>query len=401
MATARLTSSVERDGKMTRRWLVLDADSDIRVPAPIFFEFDSEPPRNFDGLVLAVLFWAMAARVDLDVRGPMTPDAIANIDELQTALARIHGPQYQPVRIMAQTVEPSCEGPPTAAISLFSGGADATFTLLRHQGGGLGAKALPISSVLMVHHEGLAQPDRVDKRLERTRPFLDAMGVDVRVLRSNLRAETDRGVLGPHGQKWAPSYCGQLAASLHQYGNEFGRGLFGSTDPYDRLELTTGSTPATDWMLSNGKMRILHSGAGFSRTEKIALIGKHPEARRCLHVCWEHPYENCGECAKCVRTYLNFLACGIEQPECMPGRLNLSQIDRLPLKRGSRGHGYTELETILDSARKNGAVGPWVGRLEDRLTASHRVLSGSAIARFSRNLGRSLAKRSKNRLLRA
>ncbi len=51
-------------------------------------------------------------------------------------------------------------------------------------------------------------------------------------------------------------------------------------------------------------MRLVHDGAGYSRTEKVGFVAQHPVATKALKVCWQGKERgrNCGVCEKCVRT---------------------------------------------------------------------------------------------------
>ncbi|MEW9808362.1 hypothetical protein ABUE31_20420 [Mesorhizobium sp. ZMM04-5] len=314
-----------------------------------------------DGLVLGILYWAMRNRIHLDVAGPMSRESLANILELQTAIHSIHGPLYLPIDVVPQMVVDPVEPLQSAALSLFSGGVDSIFTLLRHTS----ESALPVRSVLLIHHQELDRgEDYVDRLINRTKPLLEEVGVDTLVQTTNLRHATSTTVMPGMGQRYFECFGAQLSASLHQYAGHYGHGLTGSNEPYTKLVMEVGSTPATDWLLSSSTMRIVHDGAAFTRTEKVAAIARHPTARKVVHVCLDHPFLNCGRCMKCVRTRMNFLAVGIDEPECFDGSFDLALIDQLKIKKVTT---YLELVSILESARKNGTTGAWSRRLASRL----------------------------------
>ena len=54
--------------------------------------------------------------------------------------------------------------------------------------------------------------------------------------------------------------------------DEFQYGLIGSSEPYDALVIPWGSSPITDYLLSGDRLSIVHDGAGFSRTDKVAEV---------------------------------------------------------------------------------------------------------------------------------
>ena len=95
---------------------------------------------------------------------------------------------------------------------------------------------------------------------ERTKPLLDEVSLKLLTIRTNLKEV--------NLQDWEDGSTSQLACCLHNYSHDFYYALVGSTEPYDALALPWGSNPTTDYLLSGGTMRLVHDGAGFSRTEK-------------------------------------------------------------------------------------------------------------------------------------
>jgi len=80
-------------------------------------------------------------------------------------------------------------------------------------------------------------------------------------------------------------------------------------------------------------MRIVHDGAGYSRTEKVVEIATHKTATRVLKVCWQgqETFKNCGNCEKCIRTQLNFLAAGVSHAPCFDFAFDTGNIASIPL----------------------------------------------------------------------
>src|SRR5262249_5703213 len=139
--------------------------------------------------------------------------------------------------------------------------------------------------------------------------------------------------------------------------------LVGSSEPYDGLILPWGSNPATDYLLSGGIMRLIHDGAGFSRTEKIAHIANDRTASRVLKGCWEgkEAHKNCGVCEKCIRTQANFLAAGVARPACFDAPLDPRHIRLIRLRSAPQ---CAELESIIAYAKAKGMKGEWLEALQ-------------------------------------
>ena len=86
----------------------------------------------------------------------------------------------------------------------------------------------------------------------------------------------------------------------------FGAGVLSLHFPFELhySELHPASShPMTDPLWGNGQIEILHDVC-IRRSEKLEQIVKSPHALSRLHVCWRKAVENCGYCAKCVRTAL-------------------------------------------------------------------------------------------------
>lgn len=92
-----------------------------------------------------------------------------------------------------------------------------------------------------------------------------------------------------------------------------------------------GSTPVADHLMSGDLIQLVHDGAGYSRTEKVARLADCPLAVERLKVCCSgrDPSTNCGRCEKCLRTMLNFLAAGRDVPSSLRGKPTVWRILRM------------------------------------------------------------------------
>jgi len=362
----------------SRRAVLLSRDS-ASTPTEIFYEFDRLMPLEesaiLDGHVLAILLYAMSSKLPLRVHGCLSQDFLRNCQELQLAWARWKPDLYKVVDILPdRIVDRAPPGSNKKAISAFSGGVDATFTALRHTRILPDRSRYPIRSLLMVHGFDIELYNSADfqKLVTRIKPLVDELGVDLRVLRTNSREL--------RLQDWDDSSGLELAACLHMFADEFDYGLIGSTEPYETLVIPWGSSPITDHLMSGSKFSIVHDGAGFSRTEKVAAIRQSETACRTLKVCWAgaDQSQNCGRCEKCVRTHMNFLAAGAEKsPPCFPGELDIADIDRIEIHNDVQ---FNELSSIVAYARSRNLKEPWVEMLEAKIAPwKTNSVSGSAV----------------------
>jgi hypothetical protein len=316
-----------------------------------------ERPRAMDGFAFAVILNAMKQGKPLHVHGPMTRTAMYNLEELQQAWSLWRPDLYKHIDISVDTI---IDKPPPVgnrAILAFSGGLDSTFSALRHRLKLAGSGSYDVRSVLMVQgfDIGRDNDDFFKKAVERAQKFLDVLSLDMRLIATNS--------LNPLFQDWEDSHGAELACCLHQYSDEFAYGLIGSTKPYNGLVLPYGSNPATDHLLSGSGFSIVHEGSGFSRTAKAALVAKYDFAMSQLRVCYQGKlqYRNCGKCEKCMRTYLNFLAVGVERPLCFDVLPDLAEVARIKTHSLAQ---LAELISIVEFAKRRNITAQWLEDLQ-------------------------------------
>ncbi|MGC3979748.1 MAG: hypothetical protein QM808_00630 [Steroidobacteraceae bacterium] len=313
----------------------------------------TEQPSSLDGFAFAVILHAMKQGKPLQIHGPVTRQALCNLEELQQAWSLWRPNHYHHIDIDADEVIDRLPAVGNKAICAFSGGLDSTFTALRHRLKLAGSGSYDVRSMLMVQgfDIGFDNDDYFERAVERARPFVERLNVDMRFITTNSE--------NPLFQDWEDSHGAELACCLHQFADEFQYGLIGSTKPYDGLVLPYGSNPATDHLLSGGGFAIVHDGSGFSRTAKAEVVSRYDFAVEQLRVCYagKLQYKNCGRCEKCLRTYLNFLAAGNDKPACFDRFPDLEQIANI--KTYSQAQ-LAELTSIVEHAARKGIRAPWL-----------------------------------------
>jgi hypothetical protein len=327
----------------------------------VFYEVPADvAPRvdNFDGILCAVVLHAMQEHRDVRLRGPATRAALLNLGEFQLVWAGWRPAQYRPVSLEADTIVP-----PTArasrSLAAFSGGVDSTFSVLRNNPQAAPPR-YPVDTVLLVHgfDVALGLGDALDELIARTAPVRDLTGTRLVVVRTNSK---ELGL-----QKWQDSCGAQLAGCLHLFSGAFTHALIASSDAYDELWLPWGTNPLTDHLLSGAQLEIVHDGAAFSRTDKLAFLAGVPAALRTLKVCWEGKdrARNCGVCEKCVRTQINLMAVGVVAPPCFDRPLDPRVIRRLPIKSDLV---LAELRSIVEYGERHQLTAAWFHELRRRV----------------------------------
>jgi len=351
---------------------VIESAGDGRVVSRVTVDFQHidrqmiPEPRVLDGYLFCFLLPALSAVERLVIEGALSATAVRNANLLSEAWRCWLPDRYRPIEIVAESISDDRSGrqhrKTDSAIAAFSGGIDATFTALRHAGRTLGSASFPINDLVMVHGFDVSEERANDFRelVERTRPFVEMLGVQLHAVRTNIRRVSD--------YDWEHAHGARVACVLHQFSAQHRYGLIASTLPISEHTVTWGSTPSSDHFLSGDDLLIVHDGAGFTRTEKVELIARNPIASASVKFCWEgdHQGRNCGVCVKCVMTRLNFLAVGVTDPTCFDTPFDMSMID------GLEPHNETEraqLQSILDYATRHSRIEEWTIRLDNRLRA--------------------------------
>jgi hypothetical protein len=312
-----------------------------------------------DGLVQGVLLHCMRRGLPLRIHGSLSSSAVHNLQEFQRAWSMWKPQVYRHIDLIPDAVV--AERPRSdRTIQAFSGGVDATFTLISNKFLNKERGGYDISAALLVHGFDIGYNDAEGfaKHADRVRETLGHVGVELKIVRTNsmlLRL-----------QDWLDSVPLQLTACLHQFSNHYGTALVSSAEPYDALCLPLGSNPITDHLLSGDLQTIVHYGAGCSRTQKVEAIAAFPFFADRLQVCWEggSAHENCGRCEKCLRTRLNFAAVGNNEPGCFRGAFEAKMLRKLRAKSPIQ---IAELRGIVTYVRRRRLSYPWINPLCRRI----------------------------------
>lgn len=327
-------------------------------------------PRVLDGFLYGFLLFAMKHARRFLVRGPISARSMRNAFILQEAWHRWLPAELRIIDIVPDRIIPENAFARTKnarAIAAYSGGVDATFLALRHARRELGDSSFKLDTVVTVHGFDIPLGNEAvfSGLLRRTDPLLKELGLARRVMRTNVRSF--------ELQHWEQSFGLQVACALHQLSHDFEYGMMASGVPYNHMVDGWGSTPATDYLFSGDDLEIVHEGAGFYRTEKVAHIKDTPTAAAGLNVCWENPGRdgNCGRCEKCLRTRLNFLAAGVPEPACFVGPLPQGAAEAIEIRNKVV---LVEMMTIVEFAEKVGIAAAWLDVLRAKIHKAKAAL---------------------------
>lgn len=318
-------------------------------------DFNYKPVTIYDGFLFGIIFKAMECGENLEVNLPISQKGLQNLNYYIEAWHNLLPDNYHKIKILASNIVDGINKKthPTESISAFSGGVDACFTLIRHNEKDWGEEInYNLKNVLCV--QGFDVPidknKEYDLLMKRISPIYQQYNCRQFKVWTDLKSKSK--------QDWEMSFSAQLACCLHLFSEHFNHALIGSSESYKDFFVPWGSTPSTDFLLSSSNLEIIHDGAGFTRTEKVERISTNHLATNLVKVCWEKGFEdNCGECEKCYRTRLNFLAVGLSNPNCFDSPINLTKIKSIKLNNLGK---ICEFQSIIDYTKKHNVAGNWL-----------------------------------------
>lgn len=312
-----------------------------------------------DAYLLAILLPAMQMQADIMIHGSVSSELLSNLTELQYVWHKWQPEQYFLIDIKADAIRED-KAVVEGAVCAFSGGVDAQFTAYRHAKGLAGYRTHKLRAGVFVQGFDIPLNDQegFDSAATIASSVLEDLDIDLLTVKTNIRALWDIN--------WEDYHAAAIAAVLCGLKSYAGIGLIGSGDSYDELISPWGSHPMTDPLLSSGSFRIVHDGAGFSRSQKIQILSTWPKGIENLRVCWsgDNHDSNCGRCEKCVRTRLNLLVAGIKTPKCFNTPIESSLFKNMILKNEVI---RTDWSNIRDNILSTGRGLEWVPQVEQVL----------------------------------
>lgn len=329
----------------------------------LWYQFDKNitPPddTDCDSYLLGILMDAMKEGRDIIVKGKVSKELLSNLVEYQLAWRKWVPNVYVPVNIDADIIK-NDQNPLDGAVCAFSGGVDACFSVWRHskENCSYRSQKIKISSLVHGFDIPLHEESSFSNALRRANDTLKDICISLEPIKTNYRKISN--------VNWEHACACALIATLSNFKKIVGTCIVGSSEPYDSLIIPWGSSPITDHLLSSNDFRVIHDGASHSRIEKVREISSWKAGVENLRVCWQGPLKdrNCGQCEKCVRTKLNFLATGSDIPNCFPRSDIIADIKRIRLKKKLHRN---EWQLIYNYAVKNGIKSEWLRQVSKKL----------------------------------
>ncbi len=250
-----------------------------------------------EGFASAFLVPALAGNIGLTIEGALCPVWLSNVYALMKIFGKWWG--YKKILIKHLGGKVESEEKRTKTALCFTGGADSFYTLLRCQ------RSIDYLIFIDGYDIALKDADRLDLFHKSFKVIARETNTKAVVIKTNLREHPVFSSVS-----WERSHGTALAAIGHLI-SDVGCLLVSSSHPY-AFPAPWGSHWKTDYLLSSGKLEIIHEGASLWRTQKLQKIADEPLVQKYLRVCWEHKNSkiNCCQCEKCLRTMLVLIQCG-------------------------------------------------------------------------------------------
>ncbi|MFN7025066.1 MAG: hypothetical protein ACK4QP_11195 [Pseudorhizobium sp.] len=349
-AGAMILSVTEtRDANSVTRTMELDGQSIyFRVLGSVL----PSPLAVWDFAVIASIFTAMRRDRPLHVGGPVSRSLLRNLEEFQEAWATWLPGHYHVVPITAdEEVDFVVPNVADKGVFAFSGGLDATFSLLRHVCAKAGRRTVkPVVAALVQGFDlPLGNSQALSTARESAESLLASMGVPLVIVETNWKRDLC--------YNWRMEHAAGLAACLNQFNGVANIAVIGGDEGYDKVDIPWGSNPVSNPMLSSDAMPFRTEGSSYTRSERLSFIAEHSDLAAKIRVCWEaaDTGANCGTCEKCIRTQMNFHAVGVE-PTGFTRKAGFWRMAMIPTR--SLGDNYFLMEA-QKAATRRGIYGWW------------------------------------------
>jgi len=333
-------------------------------PQSVFFSYPGRfldfLPETADPFFPAMLIPSMLSGEDLEIIPPISSRLLENQQTIQDILSTWHPLDFKKINLIAQNVSGKSPEKKNRNATFFSLGVDSMYTMLKHLPVNKPAPGRGLSS--LIYMKGLELPLSVYSKgqdqevINASKKVADHYNLELIVGETNLR--------DVFPLDWEDHYFGPgLAATALSLSKGFKNVYIPSSHSY-AFFFHDPSSPLLDHLWSNEHTHIFHDGAEKERAQKIAdLIANDSYALNNLRVCVDNEggIQNCGNCAKCIRTMITLEIIGRlksaasfpdELPEDYFRRLNTFIPDSLEFTRENlklaRKYGRKDLEKHLE-----------------------------------------------------
>jgi len=264
--------------------------------------------NNFAAILLLPL--AMASRQDLVIPGRGDPVLAHNLSRLSRVWQAWMPELFEEVTVSFETSHTLPRASSSRDLVLFSGGVDSTYNLLNRVSRGESQDLLTVHGLDYRYHDDA----KFSSLLEKTSAFSTA------ICENHYRIKTDAyDAYGALGIDSGLAHIYVLAGLLFMHETQYRAGEIAAD--YSRIEeylfWPWGTSSVTNDYFSGSSFALRTADQDIDRVQKMELLASSPEALSGLSVCKDYSFRpnNCGVCAKCLRTKLQFEAATGDVPK--------------------------------------------------------------------------------------
>jgi hypothetical protein len=283
-----------------------------------------EPNAFMVGTAMAAM-WKGETRMEIE--GGVDPQLSARLTMAMRLMSHWHKSPLRPPKIQAPVAANPMPDLTRSTTAIFlSGGVDSLAALYWNTRQYQAGDPRRVGVAFFIHGLDVGDPNKQDRPdvwklgIRKLNGLCQELGVELVPVKVNLRnlAKNWRFYV-----KW--QFASLLAAIAHTASSRIHRCIITPDNVLEATQHPHGSHPWLNAYFGADFLQIITGDMEqFSRLERIRILANWPLALNSLRVCWDtgaipEGHLNCGRCSKCVRTMLEFLACGkLVQSQAFP-----------------------------------------------------------------------------------
>lgn len=302
--------------------ILRSADSLKLVTSDDTIQIESTSPDKFNHDRCDFAAWlfmpiAMKRGMNIHIEGTGSKTTIRNARRMSEIWESWFPERFNTVEVSFQNTCHAYEKPESLTdrdLCFYSGGVDSTYAILRRFQEGKSQSLLTIHGM----DYGVEEEKCFLELIRKTSPFAGLVGHERLIVRTNVYDAYAKYKINI-GREGHLTHIFALAGAGFLHSEHFRNLVVASDHRLDQQfsRFPYGSNLATNPLFCDGETYLLTESSDASRTERIPLLSSSREALASLTFCTNPAKkpDNCGQCKKCIRTKLMFLAATGEVPD--------------------------------------------------------------------------------------
>lgn len=320
----------------------------------------AEPP-SLDFAAIALTHYASALDSNLHIEGRMSQSQARNLERFADIWSVWCPKLYRKIDVTADSwTQTPARAPGDRAVMAFSGGVDATFSLIAHNSGMLSAAMPKVGLGVLVSGADLDtfERDGHSEAYRKVSETLESFGARAAFVSTNWKTD--------FCPDWGYGHTSMIAGILNTFSPDYETGIIASDADYlEELSVGPyGNHMATNHLLGSSDFSIIQGGGAYRRSERVQAICKHDVALKNLWVCYalKEKGRNCGQCKKCIYTRMAIRAYASEPPMLFDAELTDANVDAMKLGL----HGQIYLNDVLRELPRSNPYYATLSKVRDR-----------------------------------